>query len=85
MAVGATGNSRILLSAGVHPHWRSVVKTFAYGTGHEIVDVPLVNGVTDSAAVPAGAAGAVVGAYPNYLGVLEDPRRCEHSPTSVAL
>ena len=28
-------------AAGVHPHWREVLATFARGTGHEIVDVPL--------------------------------------------
>lgn len=71
MAVGATGNQRVLVSAGVHPHWRAVVATFARGTGHEVVTVPLRDGVTDWASV-SGPAGAVVTAFPNYLGVLED-------------
>jgi glycine dehydrogenase subunit 1 len=72
MAAGATGQQRLLISSGVHPHWRAVVKTFARGTGHEVVEVPLVNGVTDWASVDATEAAAVVAAYPNYLGVLED-------------
>ena len=72
MAHGATGRSKMVISSGVHPHWRAVVKTFAKGTGHEIVEVPLVDGVTDWDSVDVTGAAAVVAAYPNYLGVLED-------------
>ena len=72
MAGGATGTSRMLISAGVHPHWRAVARTFARGTGHEIVEVPLREGVTDWSGVEASDAAAVVAAYPNYLGVIED-------------
>ncbi len=72
MAAGSTGRQRMLVSAGVHPHWRAVARTFAGGTGHEIVEVPLRDGRTDWAAVDATGAAAVVAAYPNYLGVLED-------------
>jgi len=72
MAHGATGRSKMIISAGVHPHWRATVKTFARGTGHEIIEVPLRDGVTDWGSVDASGAAAVVAAYPNYLGVLED-------------
>jgi len=72
MAGGATQRQKMLLSSGVHPHWRETVKTFAAGTGHEIIEVPLVDGVTDWASVDVSGAAAVVVAYPNYLGVLED-------------
>jgi glycine dehydrogenase subunit 1 len=72
MASGATSRQKMVISSGVHPHWRAVVKTFARGTGHEVVEVPLKNGVTDWGSVDASDAAAVVGAYPNYLGVLED-------------
>lgn len=72
MASGANGRSKMLVSAGVHPHWRQVVRTFARGTGHEIVEVPLVDGITDWSSVDSSGASAVVASYPNYLGVLED-------------
>jgi glycine dehydrogenase subunit 1 len=72
LAAGATGRSRMIVSSGVHPHWRAVARTFAHGTGHEIVEVPLRDGVTDWSSVDVSQAAAIVGAYPNYLGVMED-------------
>ena len=73
MAHGATTRQKMIISAGVHPHWREVAKTFARGTGHEIVEVvPLRDGVTDWGSVDATNAAAIVASYPNYLGVLED-------------
>ncbi|MGH9224268.1 MAG: aminomethyl-transferring glycine dehydrogenase subunit GcvPA [Acidimicrobiales bacterium] len=72
LAVAASGRPTVWLSEGVHPNWRQVVATFAQGTGHDLVDVPLENGLTawpdDDGAPP----GAVVVQYPNYLGCLED-------------
>ena len=72
MAHGATGRQKMVISAGVHPHWRAVAKTFALGTGHEIVEIALKDGVTDWGSVDASSAAAIVAAYPNYLGVMED-------------
>jgi glycine dehydrogenase subunit 1 len=72
MASGATGRQKMIISSGVHPHWRAVARTFARGTGHEIVEVPLRDGVTDWGSVGATGAAAIVAAYPNYVGVLED-------------
>ncbi|MBV9253939.1 MAG: aminomethyl-transferring glycine dehydrogenase subunit GcvPA, partial [Actinobacteria bacterium] len=69
LAVAATGRQQVWLSHGVNPTWREVVHTFAAGTGHEIVDVPLADGLT--AWPDAGEAGAVVVQYPNYLGGIE--------------
>jgi glycine dehydrogenase subunit 1 len=54
----------------VNPTWREVIRTFAVGTGHEIVEIPVVDGVT---AWPAeGEPGAVLVQHPNYLGCIED-------------
>lgn len=72
MAGGATKKQRMLISSGVHPHWRAVARTFAAGTGHEIVEVPLIDGLTQWEGVDTTDAAAIVSAYPNYLGVVED-------------
>ena len=73
LAVTASKRQRVLLSTGVHPTWRSVVKTFATGTGHDIVEVGLVDGRTDLASV-AGLddVGTVVVSQTTYLGTLDD-------------
>ena len=75
LAVGATGRQTVWVSGGLHPHWRAVLATFAAGTGHRLVDVPLVDGVTDWDAVSGADGdppGALLLASPNYLGCLED-------------
>ena len=72
MAHGATDRQKMVISSGIHPHWRQVARTFAHGTGHEIVEVPLRNGVTDWSSVDVTGAATIVAGYPNYLGVLED-------------
>ncbi|HVV35524.1 MAG TPA: aminomethyl-transferring glycine dehydrogenase subunit GcvPA [Acidimicrobiales bacterium] len=70
LAVAASGRQQVEMSDGVHRLWQDVVTTFAAGTGHDIVRVPLRDGVTDWSQVRD--AGAVVVQYPNRLGVLDD-------------
>lgn len=85
LAVGATGRSTVWVSDGVNPAWRSVLGTLATGPGHRLLQVPLVGGQTawelrrEQAAGAPGSAptsdelpGALLVAYPNYLGCLED-------------
>ena len=70
LAVAATRCPVVWVSQGVNPSWREVLRTFAGGTGHDLVDVALVDGAT--VWPEAGRAGAVVVQHPNYLGCLED-------------
>src|SRR5437868_3294136 len=56
LAVAATGRQDVLVSRGVNPQWRAVLRTFAAGTGHRIGELDLASGVT---ALPDGSeAGA---------------------------
>src|SRR5580658_336182 len=73
LATTAKGRQTVWVSGGIHPHWRAVLATYARGTGHHLVDVPLRDGVTDWSAAPVGdpPAALLVGS-PNYLGALED-------------
>ncbi len=74
LGVAAAGRPTVWVSAGVHPHWRAVLATFAAGTGHHLVEVALRDGETAWPEPPGagGAPGVVVCGYPNYLGCLED-------------
>ena len=74
LAVAVTERPTVWVSRGVHPHWRQVMATFAAGTGHELVDVPLEDGTTAWPADrdPDAAPGALLVQYPNHLGCIED-------------
>ncbi|MDA8314534.1 MAG: aminomethyl-transferring glycine dehydrogenase subunit GcvPA [Actinomycetota bacterium] len=77
LGTAASGRQTVWVSSGVHPHWRACLRTFSGGSGHRIVEVPLVDGSSawPQVPVPSGegeAPGVVVVAYPNYLGCLED-------------
>jgi glycine dehydrogenase subunit 1 len=77
LGAAASGRQTVWVSSGVHPHWRQCLRTFARGSGHRIVEVPLHEGTTawrgDGGSGDAGEGpGVVVVAYPNYLGCLED-------------
>ena len=72
LGVAAAGRHQVLVSQGVNPAWRAVLTTFAAGTGHELVEVPLADGTTDWAQAGEAEPGVVVVGYPNYLGCLED-------------
>src|SRR5689334_9039073 len=43
----ANGKGRFVVSRGLHPHSRETLATYAHGFGTEIVEVDLVDGVTD--------------------------------------
>jgi len=85
LGVAASGRQTVWVSSGIAPHWRAVLRTFAAGTGHVLVDIPLEDGVTrwpEAVGVSgAEAPGVLVVGYPNYLGCLEDigaaRRMCE--------
>jgi glycine dehydrogenase subunit 1 len=82
LGVAASRRSTVWLSAGVHPHWRATAATFARGTGHQLVEVPLVDGRSAFDALEGTEPpGVIVVGSPTYLGTLEDlagvRRRCD--------
>ncbi len=69
------GRSRIVVSAGLHPHSVATLRTYAHGFGAEVVEVGLLDGVTDLDAWTAaidGDTSAAVFAQPNFYGAVED-------------
>jgi len=73
LGVAASGRQTVWVSSGIHPHWRAVLRTFAAGTGHELVEMGLRDGRTEWATGTAGGPpGVLAVGYPNYLGCLED-------------
>jgi glycine dehydrogenase subunit 1 len=69
------GRSRFVVSAGLHPHSLQTLRTYAHGFGVEVVEVPLLDGVTDLEAWTSaidGDTGAAFFAQPNFYGAVED-------------
>ena len=72
LAVAQVGRPTVWVSQGVHPHWRRTLATFAAGTGHRLVEVPLVDGVTRWPAAGEEPPAALLVQSPNFLGCIED-------------
>jgi len=69
------GGRRFVISAGMHPHSIETLRTHAHGYGMEVVEVPLLDGVTDSDAWTRaidGDTSAAIFAQPNFYGAVED-------------
>src|SRR5438067_3591682 len=75
LAVGPGGRGEVVVSEGVDPQYRRVLRTYAHARGFSVKEVPTRNGVTsvedlDAAMSPDTA--AVVIQQPNFLGCIED-------------
>ncbi|RTG96110.1 aminomethyl-transferring glycine dehydrogenase subunit GcvPA [Thermus scotoductus] len=71
LALRETGRMRVLVSQGVHPEYREVLRSYLEAVGAELLTLPLERGRTPIREIPEGT-GAVVAQNPNYLGALED-------------
>jgi glycine dehydrogenase subunit 1 len=96
MTCRATRRDRVLVSRGVHPHYRQTLRTY-FGGRLELDEVPLVAdgdaaGTTDLVALerllsdPERPVAGVVAAQPDFLGLLEPmPRIAELAHAAGAL
>src|SRR5262249_1571618 len=76
MARRLTGRERTVASAGLHPHYRQVTRTYLHGLDSELETTALSpTGQTDLAALAdrmGTDASCVVVQSPNFFGVIED-------------
>jgi len=82
-AAATNGRPGLWVSQGVNPRWREVLRTFAVGTGHQIVDLPLTDGRTVVGDIAGPAPAAIIVSSPNYLGCLEDIAEARRLATEV--
>ncbi len=75
MATRATGRSKVVVSAAVHPEYRRVLRTYLAAMRDEVVVVPYgADGRTDLTALERevdGRTAAVIIGYPNFFGVVD--------------
>ena len=80
LAIGPGGRGEVVISEGVDPQYRIVLRTYAHARGFHVKEVPTHNGVTsiealNEAVTPTTA--AVVIQQPNFFGCIEDVRAIE--------
>lgn len=74
MALSVTGKREIIVSRGVHPHYRAVLQTYLSDLPAEYTEVPLKNGVMDTTVLENELdedTAAVIVQSPNFLGHIE--------------
>jgi len=74
MALNITGKRQVLVSRGVHPHYRQVLRTYLSDLPAAYIEVPLKGTVTDTLALENeldADTAAVVVQSPNFLGLIE--------------
>jgi glycine dehydrogenase subunit 1 len=78
MACRLTRRDRLVVATSVHPHYREVLGTYTQNLGLSIVEVGYkADGAVDEARLSDAAEGAaaVIFQYPNFFGVIENPRK----------
>lgn len=75
MATTQTRKNKVLISSTVHPEYREVVKTYAWGRSIEIIEIPYKDGKTDLEKYEdflSQDVAAVVIQSPNFFGAIEN-------------
>ncbi len=75
MACAATGRGEVVVARAVHPHYRTILGTYAVDRGIAVKEAPFADGATDAAALGplvGPATAAVILQTPNFFGCLED-------------
>jgi glycine dehydrogenase subunit 1 len=67
----ANSRGKFVISRGVHPHSREVLRTQAHAWGTEVVEAPLHDGATELPDLGEDVS-AVILQQPNFLGAVED-------------
>lgn len=75
MGIRTNGRNRVLVSRGVHPHYRRVLATYAWAAGFRVEEIPLSGGLTDAAEARRlfnDETSSVIIQSPNFAGAIED-------------
>ena len=74
MALNITGKREIIVSEGVHPHYRQVLQTYLADLPARYTQLPLKNGVIDTQELESDLetdTAAIICQSPNFLGHIE--------------
>jgi len=91
MALNVSGKRKLLVSHGVHPHYRRVLHTYLSGLPVTYTEIPLHDGLTDTTRLEAELdedTAAVILQSPNFLGLIEHVQtiaKFAHANNSLAI
>jgi glycine dehydrogenase subunit 1 len=83
MATGVNGRNVVYVSHAVHPHYRQILGTYCWSMGVEVREIATTEGETRDYAPVGDDAACVIVQYPNFYGVIEDPRAAREAATAV--
>jgi Glycine cleavage system protein P (pyridoxal-binding), N-terminal domain len=72
MACAATRRSEVVVARAVHPHYRTILGTYAIDKNIAVKEAPVNDGVTSLAGLIGPATAAVILQTPNFFGCIED-------------
>jgi glycine dehydrogenase subunit 1 len=72
MATGINGRNKVLVSAGVHPHFRQVLNTYCWSMGIDVEEASCENAGTTDWSKADDQSACVIVQYPNFFGTIED-------------
>lgn len=66
-------NAKVMFSAALNPEIKNTIKTYYQFSDIELIEIPLVDGITDLAKTSnSSEVACIVIQYPNYYGLIED-------------
>lgn len=84
--VHKTDSNRTLISAGLNPQYKEVIRTYNLGLELDIVEIPNVQGEIDEARfldeIKKGA-NAVIIQTPNFFGIVENPQKVKRIADAI--
>ncbi|HWQ61954.1 MAG TPA: aminomethyl-transferring glycine dehydrogenase subunit GcvPA [Negativicutes bacterium] len=72
MACAATGRSEVVVARAAHPHFRTILGTYAVDRGITLKEAPVADGATGLNGLVGQTTAAVIIQTPNFFGCLED-------------
>jgi len=72
MAMSQTRRKKVVVSAAIHPETRETIHTYLKHIDAEMVEAPIVDGVTDFSGLIDDKTAAVMVQQPNFFGNIED-------------
>ncbi|WP_318508434.1 aminomethyl-transferring glycine dehydrogenase subunit GcvPA [Bacillus sp. T3] len=80
LSAGQTRRKKVLVSSGVHPESKEVLKTYAKGQYIDVIELPYADGIANLAKLAemmTDEVAAVIVQYPNFFGRIEPLKEIE--------